>query len=160
MTPREQLALLAPKQGRQRKSAPLTRRAKTQLVAPPSEVRTLRFFIPGEPVPCQSMRVGRYGQYQPARQAAWKRHVASVARVAAYNARWTRCDWPVKVTLLIHRAREAGDADNHAKGVNDGITKAGNVWVDDRVIHDLHIRFTQDGDVGVHVTITWEAGNG
>lgn len=156
----DQLSLLAKRTSRSRKPTPLTKRiTKTALIDPPKDQQaSLRFHIPGDPVPCQRPRVGRYGNvYTPGETVKYERHVASHARVAAYNARWTKMMWACRVILIVTRSKASGDLDNLTKGVLDGITKSGAVWIDDRCVHELHAKFDPTApQPGVLVIVSWD----
>lgn len=111
----------------------------------------LRFTIPGPPVPAARARVvqketkggKRTRAFTPEKTAAYERHVATVAALYARAARWpfaASLEHAFAVLIDVWRARDAGDADNFGKAILDGITKSGAVWLDDRLVDDLHVR--------------------
>jgi Holliday junction resolvase RusA-like endonuclease len=115
----------------------------------------LRFTIPGPPVPQARARAGRGGHhYTPAKSRAYLSRVrdsAHVAMVFANAAKRPTRDlaWapkgtgPFAVELDVYRAANRGDADNFAKGIKDGMTRAG-VWLDDRYVTSLAVRMHID----------------
>lgn len=100
-------------------------------------VEPLRFVVPGPPVPAARPRAGKGGRiYIPDEATAYQTHVATIARVAAHNARWVRPSktQPLAIAIRIYRPRRTGDASNYLKIVEDGINDAETVWLDDRYV--------------------------
>lgn len=102
-------------------------------------VARMAFEVPGAPVPAARPRVVRGRAFTPATTAAFEARVALTARVARSAAP----AWPApadelryRLVLRVWRAADRGDADNFAKAVKDGISKAGTVWQDDRRVVD------------------------
>jgi len=122
----------------------------------------LTFSIPGDPVPCQRPRVGRGGTvYTPRETQVYEQHVSSMAYLAAYRERWTRCDpkTPISVQLEISRSKsKRGDIDNIAKSILDGITKSQAVWADDRDVMELSCSIATSNSPGVRVVIEVQEG--
>ena len=100
----------------------------------------LDVLVPGPPVPRSRPRVTRKGGvYTSPRSNEYVKRVACYAAAATH-----RCRWPmgykgeVAVGIVVTRAFRAGDIDNFAKAVLDGLTMAG-VWVDDRQVTGLSV---------------------
>ena len=110
-----------------------------------ASVVRLVFTIPGTPVPCARPRVTRRGTFEEPRSRAYK---ALVRRHATMELMYSK-DWepggkgPFRLVLDVFRERSAGDFDNFAKGICDGMTKA-KVWADDRYVLEALIRLHVD----------------
>ena len=94
---------------------------------------TLRFTVPGPPVPQARARSAKNGRhYTPDRSREYASLVALFAGSAAHITRWPmRTRGPFRVTIDAYRIADRGDVDNMAKGLTDPLTKIG-VWADDR----------------------------
>lgn len=110
---------------------------------------TVRFVVPGPPVPCARARVfkdknsGDIRAARPKETARYERHVASCARTAAMVARWALRDGDeFRITLEIFRKADRGDWDNYAKSVTDGMN--GVLYADDRRIIQAHVLMSID----------------
>lgn len=107
-----------------------------------TESPRLRFFVEGPPVPLARHRIarlptGKLRTYTPAECAAYEEKIAFIARGAvARTAEWRR-DARFLVDLIAYDNRRNYDLDNLVKAALDGITKAGNVWVDDRRVDSI-----------------------
>ena len=94
---------------------------------------TMRFEVPGRPVPKQRPRRSSKGiWYTPRETVRYESSVAYRALMAARNQGWAKTTEQVVMALRIFwpdgRRR---DADNLAKSVMDGLTKSGQIWEDD-----------------------------
>lgn len=110
--------------------------------------RALRFVIPGPPVPCGRSRPflsnGRMIFTMDPKTRAYEQSVCLHARSAAAGARWELDGLgPFGLGIQVYRVAKRGDADNYAKGIKDGMTKAG-IWRDDRYVEDERIRMYVD----------------
>jgi Holliday junction resolvase RusA-like endonuclease len=113
---------------------------------------TLRFVVPGAPVPQARHRsvalmrngapvIGKGGrpithEYGDPRSKAYEAKVRDTALYAARTQSWKMPDAKVRLGVVVRvwRERRAGDLDNFVKQALDAMTKAGNVWVDDRYV--------------------------
>lgn len=91
-------------------------------------------------------------QYRGAKEAVGMKSLA-----AAKKAKWKLPQGPLKMTVVIrepdHRKR---DHLNFAKGMLDGITSGGGVWIDDSQVRDAHWYFSDVVDkatAGALVTV-------
>lgn len=144
---------------------------------------SLTFLVPGPPQGARRHRMARRGAglraYHGEEQTTAEAAVTHAARQAMALEGWTTTSAPVLVEILsehhrpgrLCRKMDRGgpclpfaakpDADNVAKLVMDGCTKAG-VWTDDTVVSDLVVRrryvaLDSDGvcsDPGVSVRVT------
>jgi len=115
------------------------------MTAKPVPLPSLRFTIPGPPVPCARARIvvsrshgrTRAHAFTPEKTASYEAHVRTLARVAVYQTQGWRTDWGAySVTLRFYRAERRGDWDNLAKSVTDGLN--GVAYHDDaRIVHAL-----------------------
>jgi Holliday junction resolvase RusA-like endonuclease len=109
----------------------------------------LAFTVLATPVPCQRARATLEGTrlrvVTPSKTRIYEERVAWFAIRAMNAAGWIRGGvGPFGVDLQVYRRARQGDADNFAKGVLDGMSKAG-VWADDRYVEDLRTRLHADG---------------
>jgi Holliday junction resolvase RusA-like endonuclease len=100
----------------------------------------LTFTIPGPPVPAARPRMFKRGKFtgvfMPAKHKAYEKHASLCAWVAAHNAGWVKPGKEARIglTLRIYRETRRGDLDNHGKMQMDSITRATNIWHDDRQV--------------------------
>ncbi len=116
--------------------------------------RVLSFFVAGEPVPKGRPRLGRKGTFTDPRTEAWESTVRWQCRAACTAAGWSPLAAACEVTLVVHRARRAGDVDNFAKAVLDGMNRI--AFADDRhvVRLDVSVDDSRADDPGVWVRVT------
>jgi Holliday junction resolvase RusA-like endonuclease len=102
------------------------------------------FEVPGDVVPKERPRVGRYSTRTPTRTATYETLVGMHTMLAVATwARAYRRAWDTSarysVAIRIHRSsRHRFDIDNAAKSILDGAI--GGLWADDSQVDDLHIR--------------------
>ena len=93
------------------------------------------FFVSGLPVPKQSFRYSKRGNYQPARLTDWQNSIAEVARIHALDDVLSG-KLHVALKFYLHDERRR-DLDNLSKGVLDAIN--GILWEDDKQVVKLEI---------------------
>lgn len=108
----------------------------------------LEFVVEGRPVPTGRARSTPSGRhYTPTRTEQYQRSVTLHALKAMAAQKWPAGglapDAFYSVRIDVYRAMNAGDADNFAKGIKDGMTRAG-VWVDDRQVTSLRVEMYVD----------------
>lgn len=118
-----------------------------------SESMSLTFTIPGRPIPAvrmtrRSKHVNKYAK----RYLAYKGHVGWIAR---QNHKGLPADGPIgiEISLYIHGGN-AGDIDNYAKAITDGLNKI--VYDDDKqitymLLHKNRVKSKDDQRVEVEV---------
>jgi Holliday junction resolvase RusA-like endonuclease len=105
----------------------------------------LVFTIPGPPVPAARPRLFKRGKFtgvfMPAQHKNYEKHASTCAWVAAHNARWVKPDKHARIGLVLRIYREVrrGDIDNHQKMQMDAITRATNIWHDDRQVAAVNV---------------------
>lgn len=96
------------------------------------EVMTLKFTIPGRPVPKARPRVGRNGCiYTPGKSRAYEQQVAVVGRLHCSRP----LKGPVELRLKVYLKTPGGDLDNYIKSIQDSLN--GITWHDDRQVKKL-----------------------
>lgn len=116
------------------------------------------FVVPGAPVPCARARVfsdrvtGKMRAARPAKTAAYEKHVATCAKLAANLARWECVPGEYGISIHIARAAKRGDWDNYAKAITDGML--GIAYPDDRMITMATVYMSVEPDKPrVHVVV-------
>lgn len=118
--------------------------------------RTLTFWVDGVPVPKARARTvrtksGKPVSFTPPRTARWERLVGLVAQAACSAVRWRPEPGSYAVTLVVHRARRSGDADNFAKAACDACN--GIVWPDDRMVRRVSVEVVDGQGTGMRVSV-------
>ena len=118
----------------------------------------LQFDVPGPPVPKARARTfvsktGAMKTFTPERTASYERLVRDVAKLAVRRARWALRTTPVRLEVLVRRARAAGDATNFCKSIEDACN--GVVWTDDELVRELEVSVVDGAAPGVTVTV-WD----
>lgn len=92
--------------------------------------------IPMQPIPKGRPRRGQGGHwYTPERTRAYEEAVAWYAA----GTRAPRVDAPCAVRIVLRLTRLAGDLDNYAKSILDGLVK-GRLLADDDLVHELTVQ--------------------
>jgi Holliday junction resolvase RusA-like endonuclease len=114
-------------------------------------MNSICFFVPGEPRPKQSFRVGRGGGFQSARVKGWQADCGYAAQIAMremglYEPLPSNMHLTVEMVFFLGNSRKV-DLDNLSKCVGDGLNNV--LWVDDqhniRLILDKYICRTKQG---------------
>jgi crossover junction endodeoxyribonuclease RusA len=97
------------------------------------------FTVPGPPVPCararvyQDKRTGKTRAVTPSKTRSYEAKVAMMCRLAANLSGWEASGTAeYQVSIVVFRQKRAGDWDNFAKAVTDGMK--GTAWEDDRQV--------------------------
>ena len=115
------------------------------------DMASITFRVDGVPVPKQSYRHSKSGDYQLARVKAWQNDIAWCAKEVMRVL--PPMDGDLVVTLeFILPTRRRQDCVNLAKPVEDAMN--GVVYVDDAQVVDLHITKRVGDQPGVTVTVT------
>lgn len=99
---------------------------------------TLRFTVPGQPVPKQRPRLTRRGKaYTPQKTLDYEFSVATHAvRAAGYSDTWPMtATYRLDVTFYMGDARRS-DLDNAIKSLGDGLN--GILYDDDHLVTEIH----------------------
>lgn len=106
-------------------------------------------WVPGDPIPKQSFRIGREGRhFQPERVTAWRDQIQRAAPIARPSRAAFDGMWEVTLTFYRKTARRV-DLDNLSKAVLDALQ--GVWWKNDSNVMVLHLAKTQSIDPGVQV---------
>jgi Holliday junction resolvase RusA-like endonuclease len=108
--------------------------------------RLLAFTVDGRPVPQPRPQVvrGKGGVRAIESEAAssWKATIALYGRLAVQSIRASGGSWDTSgtytLTIIVRRARAAGDVDNFLKAAMDGLN--GIAWRDDSQVRSVHCR--------------------
>ena len=118
-------------------------------------MRSIRFVVPGAPVPQARTRSTRYGRhFTPKRSADYQETVRQIALESMSDCGWASGGrGPFSVDLDVYRKADRGDVDNYAKALLDGMSKAA-MWSDDARVHHLSVRILVDREnPRVHVFV-------
>lgn len=101
----------------------------------------LTFTVPGRPVPYErthGVSTNRRARMTPKRTRDYMGLVALCALQA--RGSWRLTDRPVSLTVEVFpEDRVFGDVSNILKSIEDGITQAAAIWVDDRQVAEVHV---------------------
>jgi Holliday junction resolvase RusA-like endonuclease len=103
---------------------------------------SLTFIVPGRPVPYVRTASNGRQRFTPKRLREYMDLVAYAAQMAApEGGRWVPASGPVSLLLEVFpEDRVLADVSNILKSIEDGITKSGRVWLDDKQVADLRVR--------------------
>ena len=108
--------------------------------------------IPGRPVPKQRARRSSSGRaYIPRETRDYEQAVAGVVRAARAPVSGS-----ADVDIVVRVAGRAGDVDNYAKSLLDGLVKGGGIGDDRDVVH-LSVRLERVGKGQESASIVWQA---
>lgn len=121
---------------------------------------SVKFLVPGNPLPKQSVRFTRRGSYTPERIRVWEEVVALKALEAM--GRYGPFEFPIKATLVFLRDNKRRvDLGNLEKPVLDALNQI--CYLDDSQVKELHLYLSYNKQhPGVHITIeecTWQIGS-
>ena len=108
------------------------------------------FRVDGLPIPKQSFRFSKFGNYQPERLVAWQNNVAVCARQAVLGAAPFLGAVMVELTFALPDRRRR-DLDNLSKGVLDAMRQI--VYHDDTQIVDLLLHKRYGKQPGVVIVV-------
>lgn len=106
---------------------------------------TLRFTVPGRPIPCGRPKVARGGRrtFMPARTQDYKKTITEAARAALEQTpNFDANAQAYAVSIVVWRAVRTGDWDNFGKSVCDAVNAV--AYPDDRLIEDGHVQLRID----------------
>jgi len=121
------------------------------IVIPERNVRSIEFFVEGNPVPKQSYRAARGGGYTDPRVKAWANKVSDIAEQMMIGKPMFTGNISVELQFFLSDKRRK-DWDNLAKNVMDAMNKI--VYKDDSQVMMATIEKAYDKDEpGVFVLI-------